>query len=90
VADRIRIAIAQTLVTVDPPANGTAIRAAMRQATDSGPRLVHLAEGNAGRPAPESFPCTLVPHDGPDVAGWDLRVSHGTATARPGDATPNR
>ncbi|RSM53969.1 protein-L-isoaspartate(D-aspartate) O-methyltransferase [Actinoplanes sp. ATCC 53533] len=45
---------------------------------------------HTGRPAPESFPCTLVPHDGPDLAGWDLRVSHATATTRPGNAAPNR
>lgn len=45
---------------------------------------------HAGRPAPESFPCTLVPHDGPDLAGWDLRVSHGTAPTRPADAAPHR
>jgi protein-L-isoaspartate(D-aspartate) O-methyltransferase len=45
---------------------------------------------HAGRPAPESFPCTLVPRDGPDLAGWDLRVGHNTATTRPGDAGPTR
>lgn len=45
VADRIRIAVAQTDVTTDPEQNGAAVRAAMRQAAAGGARLIHLAEG---------------------------------------------
>jgi predicted amidohydrolase len=45
VADRIRIAVAQTDVTTDPERNGAAVRAAMRQAAAGGARLIHLAEG---------------------------------------------
>ena len=41
----IRIAVAQTEVTTDPGVNGTAVRAAMRQAADQGARLVHFGEG---------------------------------------------
>ncbi|MFD1367048.1 carbon-nitrogen hydrolase family protein [Actinoplanes sichuanensis] len=37
--------MAQTPVTVDPIANGAAIRAALRRAADDGARLVHFAEG---------------------------------------------
>ncbi|MBO3736724.1 hypothetical protein [Actinoplanes flavus] len=45
---------------------------------------------HAGRPTPESFTRILVPHDGPGLAGWDLRVSHGTVTTRAGNLEPNR
>jgi protein-L-isoaspartate(D-aspartate) O-methyltransferase len=33
---------------------------------------------HAGRPAAESFTTTLVPHDGLDLPGWDLRVLDST------------
>ena len=42
---KIRIAVAQTEVTTDPGANGTALRAALRQAAERGARLVHFSEG---------------------------------------------
>ncbi|MEY9947476.1 carbon-nitrogen hydrolase family protein [Kitasatospora sp. GAS1066B] len=44
-ADRIRIAVAQTPVTCDPSANGEAVRELMGQARDAGARLVHFPEG---------------------------------------------
>ncbi|WP_250006824.1 carbon-nitrogen hydrolase family protein [Actinoplanes sp. M2I2] len=44
-AGTIRIAVAQTEVTTDPGANGTVIRAAMREAAERGARLVHFSEG---------------------------------------------
>lgn len=44
-AGKIRIAVAQTEVTTDPGANGTAIRAALHQAADQDARLVHFSEG---------------------------------------------
>ncbi|MDG4795120.1 methyltransferase domain-containing protein [Micromonospora sp. WMMD1082] len=45
---------------------------------------------HADRPAPESFARTLVPHDGPDLAGWDLQVGHGTVTTRPAATAARR
>ncbi|MDG4793031.1 carbon-nitrogen hydrolase family protein [Micromonospora sp. WMMD1082] len=63
VADRIRIAIAQTHVAADPAANGTAIRAAMRQAAYGGARLVHFAEG-----ALSGYAGAAKPH----YAGWRI------------------
>jgi predicted amidohydrolase len=43
--ERIRIAVAQTVITTDPGLNGTAIRDAMRRGADQGARLVHFGEG---------------------------------------------
>jgi protein-L-isoaspartate(D-aspartate) O-methyltransferase len=45
---------------------------------------------HAGRPTPESFACTLVAHDSPDLVGWDLQVSHGAVTTRPAAAPARR
>jgi protein-L-isoaspartate(D-aspartate) O-methyltransferase len=45
---------------------------------------------HAGRPTPETFACTLMPHDGPELAGWDLQVSHGAVTTRPAAASTRR
>ena len=45
-ADRIRIAVAQTDITIDPAENGRAIHAAMRTAAGQGARLVHCSEGS--------------------------------------------
>lgn len=44
-ADKLRIACAQTVVTVDPAANSHAIRTAMRDAAVHGARLAHFPEG---------------------------------------------
>ena len=63
VADRIRIAVAQTDVTTDPERNGAAVRAAMRQAAAGGARLIHLAEG-----ALSGYAGAAKAH----YAGWDL------------------
>lgn len=63
VHDRIRIAVAQTEVTIDPRENGQAIRAAMRAAAGHGARLVHCAEGSLSGyigPAKDHF------------RGWDI------------------
>jgi predicted amidohydrolase len=63
VTDRIRIAVAQTPVTVDPAVNGTAIRSAIRLAADGGARLVHFAEG-----ALSGYAGAAKPH----YAGWHV------------------
>jgi predicted amidohydrolase len=42
---RIRIAVAQTLVSIDPRENGAKVRAAMRSAAEQEARLVHFCEG---------------------------------------------
>ena len=63
VADRIRIAAAQTTVTTDPERNGVAVRAAMRQAAAGGARLVHFAEG-----ALSGYAGAAKPH----FAGWNI------------------
>ncbi|MEV6377762.1 carbon-nitrogen hydrolase family protein [Micromonospora musae] len=62
-AEKIRIAVAQTEVTTDPRANGTAIRDAMRHAADQGARLVHLGEG-----ALSGYAGAAKPH----YAGWRI------------------
>jgi predicted amidohydrolase len=62
-AGRIRIAVAQTEVTTDPRANGTAIRAAMHEAADQGARLVHFGEG-----ALSGYAGAAKPH----YAGWRI------------------
>ncbi|MBQ0897048.1 carbon-nitrogen hydrolase family protein [Micromonospora sp. U56] len=62
-AEKIRIAVAQTEVTTDPRANGTAIRAAMHHAADQGARLVHLGEG-----ALSGYAGAAKPH----YAGWRI------------------
>src|SRR5262245_52946427 len=59
----MRIAAAQTEVTIDPRANGTAIRDAMRRAASLGARLVHFAEGAL---------TGYVGSDKPHYAGWDI------------------
>jgi hypothetical protein len=60
---KMRIAVAQTEVTTDPSANGTAIRAAMRHAADQGARLVHLGEGSLS-----GYAGAAKPH----YAGWRI------------------
>ena len=60
---RIRIAVAQTPVTVDPAANGVAIRSAMRRAADDGARLVHFSEG-----ALTGYAGAAKPH----YSGWQI------------------
>jgi predicted amidohydrolase len=64
VAGQLRIALAQSLVTTDPRANGAAIRDLMRQAAAAGARLIQFPEGAmSGYPSGEAKQA---------LAGWDV------------------
>lgn len=64
-ADSIRIAVAQSLVTLDPRANGLAIRQLMRQAHARGARLIQFPEGAAS-----GYPSG--PEGKAGLAGWKV------------------
>lgn len=64
-ADSIRIAVAQSLVTLDPRANGAAIRQLMRQAHAQGARLIQFPEGAAS-----GYPSG--PEGKAGLAGWNV------------------
>lgn len=63
--DRIRIAVAQSLVTFDPRANGPAVRDLMRQAAAAGARLVQFPEG-----AMSGYPSG--PEGKAALSGWNV------------------
>ncbi|GHJ40989.1 carbon-nitrogen hydrolase family protein [Streptomyces sp. TS71-3] len=64
-ADRIRIAAAQSPVTCDPVANGKAVRELMVAAHEAGARLVHFPEGAISG-------CPGGPEEKRALAGWAI------------------